>query len=73
MKVSEQKKKLSQMSKKELSEQLASYRRELFGAHLNSATAHVKDYSQFKKLRRNIARVLTFLNQVNDKIEVINE
>ena len=67
MKVTEQKRKLSQMSKQDLLEQLASYRRDLFGARLNSATAHVKDYSQFKKLKCNIARVLTYIRQLNDK------
>ena len=35
-------------------------RRELFRLKINVATAHVKDYSEFKKGRRNIARVLTF-------------
>jgi len=39
------------------------WRRELFGLRLNSVAAHVKDYSQFKKLRKNIARGLTLLTQ----------
>ena len=30
---------------------------------LNSSTSHVKDYSQFKKARKNIARILTYLRQ----------
>ena len=30
---------------------------------LNSSTSHVKDYSQFKKGRKNIARILTYLRQ----------
>lgn len=38
-------------------------RRELFRLKINVATAHVKDYSQFKKGRRNIARLLTYLRQ----------
>ena len=32
---------------------------ELFRLRMSRATAHVKDYSQFSKLRKNIARVLT--------------
>lgn len=38
-------------------------RRELFKLKINVATAHVKDYSQFKKNKRTIARILTFLRQ----------
>ena len=40
---------------------LDSVRRELFTLRLNTVTAHVKDYSQFKKARKNIARILTSL------------
>jgi len=38
-------------------------RKELFSLGLNATTSHVKDYSQFKKLRKNIARVSTLLTQ----------
>jgi len=44
-----------------LTARLNDLRRELFSLRLNAAAAHVKDYSQYKKLRRNIARVLTYL------------
>jgi len=46
---------------KALATKLNELRRELFTVRLNAATAHVKDYSQYKKLRRNIARALTYL------------
>ncbi len=38
-------------------------RRSLFGLRLNSKTAAIKDYSQFKKLRITIARGMTILSQ----------
>jgi ribosomal protein L29 len=43
-------------------------RQELFTLRLNASTAHIKDYSQFQKLRKNIARALTFYYQkLSDK------
>ncbi len=47
----------------ELQEKIEGLRRELFSLRLNASTAHVKDYSQFGKLRKSIARALTYLNQ----------
>lgn len=46
-----------------LQKKLDALRRELFRLKMNVATAHVKDYSEFKKGRRNIARVMTLLRQ----------
>lgn len=46
-----------------LEKKLDSMRRELFRLKINVATAHVKDYSEFKKGRRNIARVMTLMRQ----------
>lgn len=63
MKVSKEKEQLSQMSVKELEGKFYELKKELFSLRLNSMTAHVKDYSQFKKLRKDVARVLTYLNQ----------
>lgn len=54
---------LMELSSEDLKEKIEEWRRELFGLRLNATTAHVKDYSQFKKLRKNIARGLTFLEQ----------
>jgi large subunit ribosomal protein L29 len=39
------------------------YKRALFSLRLNATTAHVKDYSQFKKMRKSLARALTYLRQ----------
>ena len=51
----------------ELRKKADSLRHELFSLRLNSVTAHAKDYSQFKKLRGNIARTLTYLRQKEAK------
>ncbi len=44
-------------------EKLNELRSQLFTLRLNSLTSHVKDYSQFKKLRKAIARIMTFLSE----------
>lgn len=54
---------LKGMSESELREKVDGFRRELFGLRLNASTSHIKDCSQFKKLRKNIARGLTLLSQ----------
>ncbi len=63
MKVRVFKQELADKSLDELLVKCNELRRELFGMRLNASTAHVKDYSQFKKLQRNIARVLTMIFQ----------
>lgn len=54
---------LKGMSESELREKVDNFRRELFGLRLNASTSHIKDYSQFKKLRKNVARGLTLLSK----------
>lgn len=54
---------LKEMSVDQLRDRLDDYRRELFKLKLNSATSHVKDSSQFNKLKKNIARTLTVIQQ----------
>jgi ribosomal protein L29 len=63
MKTGKFKKELLLDSEQVLETKLEAMRRELFKLKINVATAHVKDYSQFRKGRRNIARVLTYLRQ----------
>ncbi len=63
MKISKLKEELKQLGVTELIVKLDSLRREHFSLRLNSSTSHVKDYSQFKKGRKNIARALTILRQ----------
>jgi len=67
MKLTKEKEQLKDLGEKELMEKVDFYKRELFGVRLNSMTAHVKDYSQFKKLKRSVARALTYLNQKTSK------
>lgn len=45
-----------------LQEELATCRKELFDLKLNAMAGQVKDVSQFKKLRKKIARLLTTIN-----------
>jgi len=63
MKKAEFKKELKQLNFDQFHEKLEELRKSLFGLRLNSTTAHVKDYSQFKKFRRQIACVLTLMHQ----------
>jgi ribosomal protein L29 len=57
------KEELKQLNQQELLTRVDALRRELFSLTLNSKTSHVKDNSQFKKIRRNLARALTYLGQ----------
>ena len=63
MKVAREREDLKNLSVDELQEKVNTLRRELFSLRLNASTAHVKDYSQFGKLRRTIARALTYLHR----------
>ncbi len=51
------------MSVKELTTEVDSLRRKLFILRLNSSTTHVKDSSQFSKLKKSIARSMTCLRE----------
>lgn len=53
--------KIQQLSAEELQKKLDSTRQDLFGLHINSATTQVKDSSQYKKLRKQAARILTVM------------
>ncbi|HEV2601673.1 MAG TPA: 50S ribosomal protein L29 [Candidatus Babeliales bacterium] len=71
MKVDAVKGELKSAEIKKTEELLEQWRKELFGLRMNSLTSHVKDYSLFKKLRQNIARALTFLQQKKSAKEVL--
>lgn len=53
----------------ELKKQIESMRAELFGLRLSAATQPVKNYAQFSRLRKNIARALTVKRQVSAQID----
>jgi ribosomal protein L29 len=51
------------MTPPQLQEKVELWRQELLGLNFTASSAHVKDYSQFSKIKKNIARALTHLNQ----------
>ncbi len=61
--MNKQKEEFKQLSAEQLREKSDLFRRELFQLRLTSTTSAVQDISQFKKLKKNIARTLTFLRQ----------
>lgn len=63
MKIDKEKELLKNMSVEDLENKFNELKKELFSLRLNSMTAHIKDYSQFKKLKKGVARVLTCLNE----------
>lgn len=63
MKVTKFKDEIKQLGLKDLIVKLDEFRRNQFSLRLNSTTSHVKDYSQFEKNRKNIARILTELRK----------
>lgn len=63
MKSNQFKEELKKLEIKDLVIKLGELKREYFTLKLNSATSHIKDYSEFKKSRKNIARALTLLRQ----------
>ena len=48
-----------------LRKEVVSMKRELFNLRLSGASTHVKDNSQFRKLKVKIAQALTFLTEEN--------
>ncbi|MFI5333101.1 MAG: 50S ribosomal protein L29 [Candidatus Babeliales bacterium] len=63
MKIRDIKKELKNLNAYDLMVKEVTFRQELFNHNLTVATGHVKDYSQFKKLRKNIARAMTYRHQ----------
>ncbi len=61
MKVTKLNDEFKQMDAKQLREKLEQLRGQLFTLKLNAKTSHVKNHADFKLLRGNIARVLTFV------------
>lgn len=63
MKVTKFKEELKQLSPEQLREKAEQLKQKLFSLRLSAQTSHVKNYAEFKQLRRDIARVLTFIDQ----------
>lgn len=56
---------LKALDKTQLEQKIEELRREIFTLRITSVTTPVKDTSQFGKLRKDLARALTFLRQKN--------
>jgi len=54
---------LRNLSLQELAQKIDELRRESFSLQLTARTSHVKNYAQFKILRRDVARALTIFNE----------
>jgi large subunit ribosomal protein L29 len=52
-----------ELALEELEERLAATRRELFNLRFQHATGQLENTGQLKEVRKNIARLLTVLNQ----------
>lgn len=63
MKLSQLKKQLSESSTAELERLLQEERRNLFMARRDSATKQLENPKQIKQIKKNIARILTFLGE----------
>lgn len=63
MKIDEIKKELAGLSAESLQEKADTWRQELLRLRISAKTSHVKDYSEFKKLKKNIARAMTYMSQ----------
>ena len=61
--MNKEKNEIKELNIAQLKDKIETLRRELFNLKLNSSTAHIKDYSQFNKLKKNIARAETYLWQ----------
>ena len=56
---------LRKMSRAELNKRLQALRRELFDLRFQKMTGKLENYTRMKQVRRNIARVLTILNEMS--------
>jgi len=54
---------LKQLDEKQLKEEIEKFRRELFKLKLAVVSSPAKDTTQFAKLRKDIARAVTYLRQ----------
>ncbi|MGD1997412.1 MAG: 50S ribosomal protein L29 [Candidatus Dependentiae bacterium] len=55
-----------------LAKEVAGKRKELFNLKLTAGSGQVKDSSQFKKLRKDVARLLTQMNSTQAHTSVEN-
>ncbi len=70
MKVTKFKEELKNLHAQQLQEKLEELKRELFSLRLSTQTSHVKNHARFGQLRKDIARVKTFMNQQSKSVAV---
>jgi ribosomal protein L29 len=69
MKTKELQQSIKEMNAQQLIEKLDELNRMLFSLRLNRLTTHIKDYSQFPKLRKDIARLRTEISMRQQQIQ----
>ena len=55
-------KEFANLDNEALKKEAAALKQEFFNLKLNASSAHLKDTSQFKKLRKGVAKILTEIN-----------
>ena len=60
--------KIKKNDAKSLNKEVSRLKKELFNLKLQAASSQLKDYSQFKKLRKEVAKVKTFLNMKKNNL-----
>ncbi len=73
MKKNVKKEELKKLDTDSLKQELNNMRKELFNLRLSFRSGEVKDYSQFKKVKTNIARCFTFLKQQERSVKSENK
>ncbi len=68
MKVTKFNEELRTMNVQQLQDKLEQLRSQLFSIRLNAKTSHVKNHAEFKRLRKGIARTLTFVEQAKHAV-----
>lgn len=61
-------KELFDLSVQELQDKSNTARQELFALRFHKRLTHIKDSSQFKKLKKNVARILTIKTQKENEV-----
>jgi ribosomal protein L29 len=68
MKKDVKKNELRKLDKDALIQEIANTKKELFNLSLSFGSGEIKDYSQFKKLKKTMAQGLTFLKRMESGI-----
>jgi large subunit ribosomal protein L29 len=61
--MNKEKQEMRSLTPEQLTTRIEETRRELFSLRLQAATTPIQDYKKFRKLRKTIARLQTYLHQ----------